>query len=136
MTAETTRLTGDEAITTAAREGLTLSKCADPTEGARDGLSVEEAREIARVDPGLIYLDVTPATRDIVVIVEAGQAPIWAAGETEEAAWAEAEGYAKSEGLDLSDLEAVVIPWPVDAALPDGSDREARALASDAGVPA
>ena len=35
-----------------------LNKYSDPIEDAREGLTVEEAREIAREDPGLIYLEV------------------------------------------------------------------------------
>lgn len=53
-----TRLKGQAAIERAERDGLTLCKFSDPIEGAREGLSVEEAREIARQDPSLIYLDV------------------------------------------------------------------------------
>ena len=49
-------LSGYDAIEYAEREGLTLSKYADPTEDARDGLSIEEARDIAREDPALIYI--------------------------------------------------------------------------------
>lgn len=52
----TTTLTGHDAIRHATEHGITLSKRADPTEGARDGLSVEAAREIAREDPALIYV--------------------------------------------------------------------------------
>lgn len=54
----TTRIKGREAIGFAERQGLTLCKYNDPVEGAREGLSAEEAREIAREDPSLIYLDV------------------------------------------------------------------------------
>ena len=50
-------LTGFDAIDYAEAHGLTLSKYGDPTEGARDGLTVDEAREVAAEDPGLIYLD-------------------------------------------------------------------------------
>lgn len=56
MTSETVRASRYEAIEIAEREGLTLSKYADPVEGAREGLTVEEARLVAREDPGLIYL--------------------------------------------------------------------------------
>ena len=55
----TTRITGTEAIDYAARTGATLSKHADPTEGARVGLSLAEARTVAREDAGLIYVDTT-----------------------------------------------------------------------------
>lgn len=47
---------GYEAIDAAKRTGRMLSKFADPVEGAREGLNLEEAREIARFDPGLIFL--------------------------------------------------------------------------------
>ena len=58
----TTRKTGMDAIEYAEKHGLYLSKFADPTEGERDGLTHYEAREIAREDPGLIYIDVEPIT--------------------------------------------------------------------------
>lgn len=47
---------GYEAIKAAETLGLTLSKHADPIEDARDGLTPDEAREIASEDPELIYL--------------------------------------------------------------------------------
>lgn len=50
-----TTLTGIAAINAAEALDLSLSKYADPTEGARDGLTVEEAREIAKVDASLIW---------------------------------------------------------------------------------
>ena len=53
------RLTGHEAIEYAEAHGLTLCKYADPVEDAREDLSVEEAGEIAREDPGLVYVSVT-----------------------------------------------------------------------------
>lgn len=49
-----TKLTGYEAIDYAEAHGVSLSKYADATEGARD-VDAEQAREIAAVDPGLIY---------------------------------------------------------------------------------
>ena len=52
------RLTGHAAIDYAAVRGLVLSKYTDPTDEARDGLTVAEAREIARVDPSLVYLEI------------------------------------------------------------------------------
>jgi hypothetical protein len=48
--------TGREAIEFARSRGRSLSKFADPTEDARQGLSIEEAERIAEVDPKLIYL--------------------------------------------------------------------------------
>lgn len=59
MTSTTNRLTGSAAIAYAESHDLSLSKYADPTDGAREGLTVEQAREIAAGDLGLIYLDVT-----------------------------------------------------------------------------
>lgn len=53
-----TRLTAHDAIEYAAAHGLTLNKYADPTEDAREGLTVDEAREVAAEDPSLIYVDV------------------------------------------------------------------------------
>ena len=54
----TARIHGLEAIDYAEAHDLTLSKYTDPTEDARDGLSAEEARDIASDDPSLIYVDV------------------------------------------------------------------------------
>ena len=42
-----------------AEHGLALRRYADPTEGARDGLSVSEAHAVAAQDAGLIYLDLS-----------------------------------------------------------------------------
>lgn len=50
-------LTGRTAISVAERLGLTLGKYADPTEEARTGLTVEQARDLARQDPALIWID-------------------------------------------------------------------------------
>lgn len=55
MTQQTT-LQGHEAIEYAERNGLTLNKYADPTEDAREGLTVDEARGIAREDSSLIWI--------------------------------------------------------------------------------
>lgn len=49
-------LTGYVAIGYADQLGMTLNKYQDPTEGARAGLSVEEARRIASKDPDLIWV--------------------------------------------------------------------------------
>ncbi len=56
------KLTGYDAIEHARKvnaripcPGMRLSKYADPTEDARSGLTVEEAEEVAREDPSLIY---------------------------------------------------------------------------------
>jgi len=53
-----TKLTGYDAIEYARAEGLKLNKYSDPTEGAREGLTPEEAAEIAWEDPSLIWLEV------------------------------------------------------------------------------
>lgn len=52
------KLTGYDAIDYARAEGLKLNKYADPTEGPRQGLTPEEAEEIAHEDPSLIWLEV------------------------------------------------------------------------------
>ena len=54
----TIRMTGHDAIRYAAAHSLALSTYTDPTAEAREGVSVEEARSIAREDPSLVYLDV------------------------------------------------------------------------------
>jgi hypothetical protein len=51
-------LTGHEAIRIAERDGITLRKYADPTEGARE-VNLDEGRDIAREDPSLIHAEVT-----------------------------------------------------------------------------
>lgn len=53
----TTRLHGAAAIDYAARYGVSLCKYNDPTEDAREGLSIEEAREIASADSSLIWCE-------------------------------------------------------------------------------
>ena len=70
------RLTGHAAIDYAAVRGLVLSKYTDPTDEARDGLTVAEAREIARVDPSLIYLETAARSVTNAMTVEAAA---WAA---------------------------------------------------------
>ncbi len=56
----TWKIGGNEAIRIAARDGVTLHKYADPTDGYREGVSVSEAREIAKQDANLIYCVVQP----------------------------------------------------------------------------
>lgn len=55
----TTTLTGSSAIAYAERIGGALHKYADPTEGARH-ISLDEAREIAKEDPSLVWMLVSP----------------------------------------------------------------------------
>lgn len=50
------RLHGREAIDYAERTGAILYKYADPIDGAGQ-TSVDTAREVAREDPGLVYVD-------------------------------------------------------------------------------
>lgn len=57
MTTNTSKITGRTALTLAEAFNLELHKHADPTEGARDGLTVAEAREIAREDARLVWVD-------------------------------------------------------------------------------
>lgn len=48
-------LTRTEAIQKAVKEGYTVNKYSDPTEGARTNLGEGEACDIAWIDIGLIY---------------------------------------------------------------------------------
>jgi hypothetical protein len=61
------KLTGYDAINYADRNDFTLSKYADPIEDGREGLTPDEAREIASEDPSLIYLDVAVSAADLVL---------------------------------------------------------------------
>ena len=54
---DTVTLSGLDAIAYAEANDMTMTKAADPTEGAREGVSVDEAREIARQDSSLLSLD-------------------------------------------------------------------------------
>jgi hypothetical protein len=51
-------ITGTAAITYASAHWHTLSTCADPVSAAREGVSIEEARSIAREDPSLVYITI------------------------------------------------------------------------------
>lgn len=51
------RLTGRQAIEYAEQTGAMLCSYTDPTAEGREGISVDEAREIAAEDPGLVYCD-------------------------------------------------------------------------------
>ncbi len=62
----TTTLTGIQAIEAGELLGVKICKYTDPTEEAREGLDAREAREIARQDPSLIYVDLGEATRALV----------------------------------------------------------------------
>jgi hypothetical protein len=76
---KTYRITGQDAIRLAARDALTLKKFADPIDGART-VTLSEARDIAREDEGLIYVDVQPtdvsAGQDSIILRKRGFLPI------------------------------------------------------------
>ena len=57
------RIHGRKALDYAYRHNVGLHKYADPIEGARSGLTFEQAYEIAKEDPSLIYAKVTSAKR-------------------------------------------------------------------------
>ena len=71
-------ITGYEAIEYAEKNGLTLKKYADPIEDAREGLSPNDAREIAQEDPSLIYVASKMKTYSINTI-DSETAPAWMA---------------------------------------------------------
>ena len=54
--ASTYNLSLSVAIDDAVTAGRTIGKYADPTEGAREGLSAEESLEIAQQDVSLIWI--------------------------------------------------------------------------------
>lgn len=70
------KISGIAAVEIAEKVGVDLNKYADPTEGART-VSVNEARDIAREDPGLIYvsleevLEKCSTTNDLYAVVDA-----------------------------------------------------------------
>jgi hypothetical protein len=57
---KTWKIEGNAAIRIAERDGVTLHKYADPREVYRKGVSVSEARDIAKEDADLIYCLVQP----------------------------------------------------------------------------
>ncbi|MFA7295651.1 MAG: hypothetical protein WC211_00525 [Dehalococcoidia bacterium] len=89
MTTTTKRLTGKTAIEAAERLGLTLSTHTDPTAEARTGVSVDDARAIAREDASLVYVDVdVMASREAALEVRVA---------LDVAKWGEAERAASRE---------------------------------------
>lgn len=62
MSATCTHYAGHAAIAYAKAHGLLLSRYRDATGPARDGLTVEQAEEIAQRDPILIYLSVVSSS--------------------------------------------------------------------------
>jgi hypothetical protein len=73
QTTHTIRIRGLDAISYADHLGgsIGLSKHADPVEGERHGLTQDEAREVARVDASLIYLDADTDHPDHAAIMAA-----------------------------------------------------------------
>lgn len=53
-------MTRQDHLLTCAENHGTIGKHADPTEGAREGLTVGEALDIASVDASLIWVDFEP----------------------------------------------------------------------------
>lgn len=92
-----TRLTAHDAIEYAAAHGLTLRKYADPAEDAREGLTVDEAREIAAEDPSLIYVDIDGGS-DAEWMVEDEHGTASAQGLTRNAAVSRAQQLATRTG--------------------------------------
>lgn len=100
MSDDTQTLTGHAAITHAKATGRPLSKYATPTEDAREGLTVEEARDVA----ALIYLEIGVA----------GDLEIWE--DNGGGVWlvAEAEGIAVEmprDGDALTDARTYRLEW-------------------------
>lgn len=109
------RLTGSDAIDYAEAHGLTLSKYTDPTEEAREGLTPDEAREIAREDPTLIWIDAPP--RRYYIYTDADQTTIEALDMDAAAReWARRDGRMQFRGIETAgDLMATF------AAMTDGA---------------
>ena len=61
-------LTGEEAIDYARKNNELLSKYCDPLEGGRSGLSVDEATDIAREDPALIYIHTEEHDSEVIAM--------------------------------------------------------------------
>jgi len=57
---KTYKITGEDAIRIADRDGVTLHKSADPVDGYRSGIGIREARSVFHAGPGLIYCIVQP----------------------------------------------------------------------------
>lgn len=77
----TLKLTGRDAIAFATINGLTLNKYEDPTKEAREGLTVEEANDVARYDHNLIWLEADkPTGRYEVRRIEVGDLGKWTPG--------------------------------------------------------
>ncbi len=75
-----TILTGTQALEYAERNDVLLNKYNDPTEDAREGLTLSEARKIAMEDPGLIYVAVEIEQADLTDRIQAAVAEILRTG--------------------------------------------------------
>jgi hypothetical protein len=69
---KTVKLTGETAIKYVESIGLDggLRKYADPTEGERIGMFPDEAREVARQDPSLIYFIADTENPDHALVMD------------------------------------------------------------------
>jgi hypothetical protein len=75
------RLHGTEALEYAEEHGLLLGKYADPDEDACIGLTVPEAREVWREDPGLVWVEEVGARFEVRAGVAEPNAETWGAPE-------------------------------------------------------
>lgn len=105
MNSTNVTLTGHEAIAYAARFGGDLNKYADPVDGARV-VDIDEAREIAREDASLIWVDApawdpTRMTATHAAVGNDGRRPcVWGLGTSAEMAFADA---LQQDGLEAAD---------------------------------
>jgi len=100
----TTTLTGYDAIDHAEENGLPLYKYADPTEPGRGGLTVDEAREIAKIDPSLIW-----CVQSTYVLIDSNgvDVTVWGVGSTVDAAIedaAEQDGYSETDWCTIVEV--------------------------------
>lgn len=92
---KTTKLTGFDAIAFAVRFGQDVQKYADPT-GPAGSVDVVEAREIAKEDPSLLYVEVpafdaTEMLATFAAVGNDGSRPVvWGLGTSAEMAFADA----------------------------------------------
>jgi Zn finger protein HypA/HybF involved in hydrogenase expression len=66
------KINGRAAFKAAEIRGTLLNKYADPIAGAREGLSLDEARQIGREDPGMIWCEFTCPDCGSPAIVQGG----------------------------------------------------------------
>lgn len=110
------KLTGQDAIDYAARTGAQLNKYDDPVEGAREGLTVAEAEDVAAEDPGLVWCEASEERLTVWLPCLRANAPSNTAGmrnagsvyATREQAlahehWANQAPYAEAIAVEVSD---------------------------------